>query len=253
MGLRIKILSGFLVLSLLLLIAGLWSIYELNSISSSFKNSLDENYQSIRVAKRMKEALEREDSGILLLLLGKWEGGRSILHSADSLFEQELEFAYTNITIPGEKKHLESIKSKYSYYKSLWERPIVDTGKERNMEWYFQKMHSSFLAVKEPINDLITINNKMMYETAAELQNRSNRTILPGIVAVLSALVFTFIFNYLVNYYLVSPLIRITDQIRKFREKRIPFNVTIETKDEIFYLADTIQNLCQSLSAKDNQ
>ena len=71
MGLQFKILSGFFILVLMLFIAGLWSIYELNSIGSSVQSILDENYTSIHAAKRMKEALEREDSGVLLLLLGK--------------------------------------------------------------------------------------------------------------------------------------------------------------------------------------
>jgi methyl-accepting chemotaxis protein len=249
MGLRLKILSGFIILSLMLLIAGLWSIYELNSIGSSVQKILDENYQSINAAKIMKEAIEREDSAILLLLLGKWEEGRSILKSADNLFQQKLNFASQNITIPGEQEKLHLIKSRYMEYKSLWERPIVNTDKEGNINWYFQAVHKSFLSVKESIDELINLNNQMMYQTASKLENRSNRAIMPGIVAVLSALIFTFIFNYLVNYYMVGPIIQITDRIKKFIKKRTPFDVNIETKDELFHLAEAIEHLCQ-LSTK---
>lgn len=253
MGIRIKILSGFLVLSLMLFTAGLWSIYELNSIGSSVQKILDENYQSIHAAKVMKEALEREDSAILILLLGKWKEGRSILHSADSLFNQKLKFATMNITIPGEDKHLESIKERYMTYKKLWERPIVDTDKEGNLSWYFGEVHLAFLSVKEAVNELINLNDKIMYETSTELKNRSKRAIIPGIVAIISALVFTFIFSYLNNYYIVSPIIRITERINKFMERRTPFEVNIETKDEIFKLAEALEHLCTSVKNKESK
>jgi methyl-accepting chemotaxis protein len=252
MGLRKKILSGFLILAIMLFIAGLWSIYELNKIGSSVKRILDENYQSIYAAKIMKESLEREDSAILLLMLGKWKEGRTILNAADSTFEIQYKFAIKNISIPGENEHLLSIKSEYDLFKKLWERPIVDTDKAGNINWYFKEVHKSFLAVKKSVNDLISLNDRIMYQTASQLENRANRAIMPGIVAIISALIFTLIFNYLVNYFMVNPIITITERIKKFREKRTPYDVRIETKDEIRDLSDAIQNLCQSLSHKEN-
>lgn len=251
MSIRIKILSGFLVLAAMLVIAGGWSVFELNSIGSSVQNILDDNYRSIHAAKVMKEALEREDSAILLLMLGKWEQGRTILKSADSLFIDRLQFAEKNITIPGEQQHLEEVKEDYQKFKSLWERPIVDTNKEGNLDWYFKDVHNAFLVAKESVNKLINLNDKMMYQTATALKNRSNRAIMPGIIAFISALVFTFIFTYLVNYYVVSPIIRITDRINKFKEKRTPYNVHIETSDELYDLSEAIEHLCESVSSRE--
>jgi methyl-accepting chemotaxis protein len=253
MGLRIKILSGFLILSLMLLIAGLWSIYELSTIGSSVQKILDENYQSIHAAKMMKEALERQDSGILLLLLGKWEEGRDILASADSLFEAKLNFAVKNITVEGEQQQLKRIRSDYNTFRELWKRPIVDTEKEGNLDWYFTEVHRSFLQVKKSINELINLNDGSMYQTASTLKNRSNRAIMPGIIAMLSAFVFTFIFTYLVNYYMISPIIRITDRVNKFIEKRTPFDVRVETHDEIYELAKAIDHLCGSIQTEEDE
>ncbi len=120
MGIRLKILLGFLTLAVMLFIAGVWSIYQLNSIGSSIPKLLDENYQSIHAAKKMVEALEREESAVLFLLLGKWDEGRSLLQTADSLFNDNFNFAYTNITIPGEQTQLDTIKSRYASYMKLW-------------------------------------------------------------------------------------------------------------------------------------
>jgi len=185
----------------------------------------------------------------LLLLLGKWEEGRAILTSADSLFNANLDFAFDNITIEGEQEQLKLIQSNYESYKNFWEKPIVDTEREGNLDWYFQQVHQSFLEVKKSINELINLNDRIMYKTASDLKSRSNRAIMPGIIAMLSALLFTFIFTYLVNFFIISPIIKITDRINKFKDKRTPFDIRIETHDEISELADAIAHLCVSVEA----
>jgi hypothetical protein len=63
MGLRAKMLLGFLILTIMLLVAGVWSIYELITAGSSVQKLLNENYKSITAGKMMIEALGREDSG----------------------------------------------------------------------------------------------------------------------------------------------------------------------------------------------
>jgi len=66
MGLRTKILSEFLILTTMLLIARIWSIYELTRVGTSVQRLLDDNYKSINAANMMIEALERKDSAVLL-------------------------------------------------------------------------------------------------------------------------------------------------------------------------------------------
>lgn len=245
MRLRLKILSGFLILVVMLLIAGIWSIYELNSIGSSVQKILDENYRSIHASKMMIEALEREDSGTLLLLLGRWDEGRKILREADSLFDNNFDIAYSNITLPDEKQLLDSINIQYSAYKNLWEKPIVGTNKEGNLNWYFREVHQSFNSAKTTVNKLINLNDKTLYGTATDLEKRANRSIMPGIIAIISALAFTLIFNYFVDYYVVSPIINITKGVKNFISSHTPFLVEIDTKDEIKDLADSIDILCK--------
>ncbi len=250
MKLRIKILSGFLILASMLSIAGIYSIYELKSIGSSVQELLSDNYKSINASKTMIEALEREDSGVLLLLLGNWHKGRRIISSADSLFEAALKIAANNITVPGEQFYVDSIRIKYQAYKELWQMPIVDTQKQGNINWYLQTLHEPFIALKTSVNHLGTLNDQFMFKTASELQRKANRAIMPGIVAIIAALVFTFLFNFFVNYYFVGPVIKITSSIKKFLDRKAPFDVRVETRDEIFDLAESIGNLCNLTKAE---
>ena len=253
MNLRVKIISGFIILVLMLSLAGFWSIYELKSMSSSMQDLLNDNYKSINSAKTMIEALEREDSGVLLLILGKWSEGRNIIASADSLFEIAFDVAAHNITIPGEQNYIDTIRTQYNLYKSLWERPIVDTDKEGDLNWYFDKVHQSFLDVKTAVNQLMSLNDSTMFRTAFDLKDQANRAIMPGIVAILSALVFTLLFNFFVNYYFVGPVVKITNGIRKFLSDRIPFRVEVESRDEIYDLAISIQQLCTQIDHQERK
>ncbi len=248
MSLRFKILSGFLILALMLAIAGVWSIYELNSIGTSVQELLDENYKSINAAEMMAEALEREDSGILVLLLGKWEEGRKILDSADNLFEKGFQIAENNLTIRGERDFVERIRKEYTTYKNTWKKPIVGTDKEGNLDWYFRNLHAEFLNVKSAVNELKEINEEALYQTASDLKNRANRAVMPGTVAVISALVFSLIFNYFVNHYMVDPINRMAHAIEDFTEREKTFDVTVETKDEISHLSSAIRSLCSRVS-----
>ncbi|MGM0452842.1 MAG: MCP four helix bundle domain-containing protein [Thermodesulfobacteriota bacterium] len=243
MKIRIKIISGFLILAVMLAAAGAVSIYELRSVGSSVQALLDDNYRSISATKKMIESLERQDSGMLLLLSGKWNKGRQTIRAADKNFKQALETAANNLTIEGEKAYVEKIRKAYRQYSRLWEQRIVATTYEDNLGWYFNKAHSAFKSVKVATQDLMDINDKAMYETASDLKQRAHRAVMPGIIAILSALVFTLLFNYFVNTYIVTPILSIITSINNFLRSDEPISVKIDSRDELADLAASVTGL----------
>lgn len=243
MKIRTKILLGFLILAVMLAVAGAVSIYELRSVGSSVQALLDDNYRSINAAKKMTEALEREDSGMLLLLSGKWKEGRETIRAADQKFKNALETAANNLTIEGEKTYVEKIRKAYNDYSRLWDQPIVGTPREGNLGWYFEDAHRSFKTVKMAVQDLMAINDQAMYNTASELKNRARRAVMPGVIAFLSALVFTLLFNYFVNIYIVNPILALSNSINKFLNHNEPISVKVDTNDELSELAASVTNL----------
>lgn len=243
MKLRLKILSGFMTLVVTLFVAGAWSMYQLTTIGASVQGILDDNYRSINAAKKMIEALEREDSAVLLLLSGQWKEGREILKSAHAVFQQGYETVQGNITIPGEEDQVNRIDAMYKAYRDLWEHPFFGTDREINLERYFQEIHPAFQEAKFSVEKLMAMNDRAMYEMATSLKNRAHRAAMPGIVAIIAALVFTLVFNYFVNYYVVNPIIRLTEGIQKHLQTGEPLNVEIETRDELLDLKSAIQDL----------
>lgn len=244
MHLRMKLLLGFLTLSGMLVVAGIWSIYALSSLGESVQKLLDDNYRSITAAEEMVEALERQDSGVLLLLLGRSAEGREIIDEARLSFEEAFSAAGRNITIDGERAVLDRIRENYGSYEEVWRRPIVDTEREGNISWYFELVHQRFLAVKSSVNDLKRLNERSLYGTASELKGRAERAVVPGTVATIAALVFSVLFSYLVNRFMVGPISRITGAANAFVRHGTPFRVQVDTSDEIGELAEAVGRVC---------
>jgi methyl-accepting chemotaxis protein len=245
---RTKILLGFLILAVMLAAAGAYSIYELTSIGSSVQRLLDDNYKSINAAKQMIEALEREDSGILLLLSARWKEGRTTIVDAHKNFQSAYDIASNNVTVPGEKDYIDKISVRYKTYRENWDRPIVGTEYEGNLDWYLTKVHRDFALAKTAVEDLMTLNDNAMYQTATALKERDHRAVMPGIVAILTALVFAFIFNFFVNLYVVNPIISMINSITRFLQSSEPIKLHIDTGDELQDLAASISNLSKLVS-----
>jgi hypothetical protein len=243
-GIGLKIFSGFMILVFVLIISGILSIFELFKIGSSVEVMLEDNYQSIDAAQAMIEALEREDSGILLLLMGHWKEGRSIVNKADNSFQENLNIASTNITIEGEEELIKKVRESYGNFSKIWEKPIVGTYKERDLEWYIDTVHTAFNIAKQDVEQLMHLNDRALYQTASILKDQSHRSVMPGIISVMSATLFAFVFYYFVNYYIVKPIISINHGIESYIENKKSYNVNVETRDEISELNDWVSNLC---------
>ena len=113
---KVKIFSSFMLLVSMLLIAGLMSIWQLRKMNNSFSDVIDNNYQSIEHALKVIYALERQDSGILMLYLGNVDEGVTVLNSAESIIAKSMIEIKKNATEPGEDDVIKNIEREYKAY-----------------------------------------------------------------------------------------------------------------------------------------
>ncbi|MCF8261147.1 MAG: hypothetical protein K9J12_10260 [Melioribacteraceae bacterium] len=250
--LKLKIFASFMLLIAMLAVAGTISIVEFRWLSKSVHGLIQDNYKSIEASKTMIEALEREDSGILLLLLGEWEEGREILNSADSLFLSAFETANNNLTEKNEVDYIKKIESAYQTYKSSWERPIVDTDKQGNISWYKDDIHKKFAETKFVVNELMSLNQSSMYQETSDLKDRSKRAIMPGIVSIIAALVFSLILNFFITRYFVNPISELAEAVNNYRDGDNKLRSNITSDDEIKKLELAISGLLQRIDNNNN-
>lgn len=249
MKLRLKILGGFLTLAFMLLIATGWSMFEVQFFGSTLNDMYENNYKSIAASKLMKEALEREDSALLLILLGNDDRGIKILSAADSMFTNNFELAKSNITIAGEEQLINSIAAKYDDYKLQWDIPIHYESNQNKLNWYFENIHKSFLDLMISVDDLTGLNDNELYSTAVQVNDRTRRAIMPGIVALAAMVVFALLFNYFINLYIVTPILEIINRLNLFMKRGAAFDYHINTKDEMSQLTETLNTFCTHVEA----
>ena len=246
--LKLKIFASFMLLIAMLAAAGTISLIEFRWLSNSVHGLIQDNYKSIEASKTMIQAIEREDSGILLLMLGEFEAGRIIIDSADNLFLAALEIARNNLTEPDEGKYIRNIEKTYSIFKEKWERPILDTYKKGDILWYKNDIHLSFLNIKNAVEELMNLNQRAMYNEASDLRERSKRALMPGIVSIIAALILAALLNFFITRYFVRPISELADAVNNFKKGETTLGSNITSDDEIKKLEQAINDLIQRSS-----
>jgi HAMP domain-containing protein len=242
-SLKLKILAGFMMLVALLMAAGVVSTIEFIKLSSSVTALIDDNYKTIEASKSMLEALEREDSGILLILLDEVDSGREILKAADSLFLVSFNVAKDNITEENEDTYIHRIDSLYRVFKSKWQHPITHQQGQNGIGTYHNEIHASFVNVKSEVNNLMSLNQQSMFAEVTMLKGKSHRAIMPGIVAILGGLVFSLLLSFFISKYFVSPISEIAEAVKSFNARDKAIRTNIRSNDELKKLETEINGL----------
>ena len=65
----------------------------------------------------------------------------------------------------------------------------------------------------------------------------------PGIsrISTVAGIIFSLIFSYFIHYYVIRPITRMIKSLNDYNNYNKPFIVEIETKDEIYDLAEAIK------------
>ena len=243
--LKVKIFSSFMLLVLMLLIAGIMSIWELSKMNNSFTNVIDNNYLSIEHALKITHALEREDSGILMLFLGNKEEALSVINSADSTITLSMIEVKKNATEPGEEALIKSIETEYKSYSILLDSVI--SNKIEHEETVYKDLHCQFSKTKEVITNLMELNQNSMYSKANEMHKKLYQTIMPSIVSIILAIVFALLLNFYISHYFVNPLNKLIDAIKNYIPPSTNLHVDIKSEDELKTLELEINSLIRRI------
>lgn len=238
---RYKIIIGFAILGIMLVISGLISIYELTKLGNQVNRLLMDNYRSIDFSKQMNFCLSMQERAVMLSIQGEKEKANSLFANAVLTFNENLLKASNNLTIPGEAGTVDSIAMAFSKFKAKAEEFIGEPSP--SLQNYLTDVNPALEEVRRNVEDLLTLNQQYLNQIVAVLEKSPYRTILPGLIIVITSVIFTIIFNYMISYYLLSPIKRITKGIKNFTKYRRQYEVTIETRDEMFELNESVKDL----------
>lgn len=243
--LKVKIFSSFMLLVFMLLIAGLMSIWQLRKMNESFSDVIDNNYQSIEHALKVIYALERQDSGILMLYLGNVDEGTIVINSADSTITRSMIEIKKNATELGEENVIKNIEREYKTYFALLDSMVVD--RDVKQEIAYKSLHNQFTTTKGEVNHLMELNQAGMYIKAREMHNSLYQTMMPGIVSIVLAIIFALLLNFFISRYFVNPLHKLIEATRSYKPPLANINVDIKSEDELKTLQMEINSLIRRI------
>lgn len=242
MGIKTKILAGFIIIGSMLFLSGAIAIYELKTLGNSIHNLLNDNLRSIEISRVMLSASSKMDHGLLMAITGDKLKGERLVKDGEALYQNSFQQAMQNITVKGEAKIVENVKKSHLTYMSLvdsvFNSPIL-----KDVNWYYREFVPAEEALNKSIEDLITVNQTALYKSSRLMEEGTYRAFVPGLIAIGTGIIFVILFNYFINIYFVNPILRITLGVENYVKHFMPFKVKVETDDEISHLKKAIDKL----------
>ena len=250
MTLKKKILTGYGVAFALMSLVIAWAITNLVSLGKATDAILSENYRSILAAENMVDALERQESGILLILLGDGETGTTQFRENEAVFLEWLARAKDNITIPGEAELVRSIETDFRTYRrqiSAVTGRRGATGETWELGFYQEAVFPVFVRVREGCVRLRNLNEETMYAASLRAGQVAGQAIWSTALVAASALLVALIFSWLLAERIVRPVRHFMEASRKISTGDYAVQVPVETGDELGRLAGEFNQMAQQL------
>ena len=242
MSIKLKMIAGFCILALLLMLSGLISIYELRKLGQSVTTVLNDNFRSISYADQMSRSLNAQKRIFLQAINDGQVPALAPYDSAATQFEHNLDLAAANLTLSDENAYIDSIGQEFARLTGLCDSLITNRS-FITLRQYLQVLTPQFDRVSRHIEHLVQLNQQNLVQTSAELHRSPLRTILPGLLIIVSSIAFTIIFNYMLNYYLIRPIRHMAKGIDDHLRYNRPFDIPLDTQDEVYDLREAIKRL----------
>ena len=251
MKLKTKILIGYgFTLALLILVCG-WGITNLRRLGKASEAILQENYRSILAAENMIDAIERQDSAILLFLLANQQQGKEQFINNEIVFLQWLGRAKDNVTITGEEQKLDVLEKYYQDYLAA-----ADQIQEQNINQvedpstsYYEVVFPKFNLVRQACIDLRELNQQTMVAASGEAQKVSNQAMWSVAIAGGAAAAVGLAFSLFLSRRLVQPLQAMSRATSQIASGNYDVEFQVKSRDELGILATEITSMSQKLKA----
>ncbi len=252
--LRKKIFIGYGITLTLMIFILIWAFVNLSQLGQASEAILRENYRSILAAENMVYALERQDSAILLILLGFEDEGWKQFRENEGQFFQWLGRAKDNITVEGEDKIVNGIEAGYASYlnqaSEIKPISISDSGKTATL--YHETILPSFLQVRSLCIRLREINQDTMYNASNRASLIARRAIWSMGAIGCAALGIGFGFSLFLSNLLVKPVQQMMQAIQKISTGNYDVDISPTSRDELGRLTEEFTAMAKKLEAFHN-
>lgn len=250
MTLKKKILIGYGVAFALMGLVVAWAVTNLVFLGKATDAILSENYRSIIAAENMVDALERQDSAILLLFLGEADHGIAQFRENEAVFLGWLARAKDNITIAGEAQLVQSIDAGYTAYRQAFSTITDGRGTTPALlppSDYGETIYPLFDRVRKACIGLRHLNETTMYAASVRAGHVARRAIWSTVLVAAAALTVALMFSLFLAERIVRPVRGFMEASRKIAAGDYAVQMPVETGDELGRLAGEFNQMASRL------
>lgn len=247
MGIKKKISLGFVVIGVILLLSSVIAIYEFVSMRRSVYSIMTDNIAGINSSRILLEVADEYNFNLI-----KSMGVDTVPAipdiKKDVRFPQYLAQVKAKFTTEPEMQMADSVLLAYTAYihvikdaAYIWQGDYM-----ARRGWYFNSLYPKYMTLRDYIGKLTFITQKALSDNSEYLTDSFYRSIMPGVVAVSTGMILIFLFNYFINLYFISPLIRISKGIKDFLLYRKTYNYTDIGDDDLKELSQNVKDLIEA-------
>ena len=237
MNLYKKLLLAQAPIAIALAIVGIFSVIVVSYLGSHSQTILKDNYRSVLAAQRMKEAIERMDSGALFIVAGERQKGLEQAEKNRPTFEAELKVQEGNITESGEKEFTEGLRAAWMDYQTKFARLQKSTSSEEAKQIYFSELESAFYRVKSAADEILAINQDTMVRKSDDVRRTGERMNAVTITVALAALALGLLVSTFLTRRMLQPVSALSEATRKIGEGNFDTRAHVRGNDELAQLA----------------
>jgi len=237
MNLYRKLLLAQAPIALALTVVGIFSVVVVSFLGSHSQTILKDNYRSVLAAQRMKEAIERMDSGALFIAAGQRAKGTEQAEKNRPIFEAELKVQEGNITEAGEKEFTAGLRNAWNDYQAKFARLEKSTSAEEAKQLYFDELESAFFKVKTAADEILAINQDTMVRKSDDVRRTAERMNVITMTVAFAALALGLFVSIVITRRLLQPVSALSEATRKIGEGQFDTRAHVRGNDELAQLA----------------
>ncbi len=254
-GIKKKVLLGCIVLAIILFFSSLISIFEFSRMNRYVSAVIADNIRSINAARELLSVSEQYNVSLMNGLV--LEDGAEAPEAFPMAPEEELVSSFENLSkrfvTPEERAAADSVLYAYAAYmqvvseaQDVWMQDF-----DVRQHWFFNRLQPVYVKFRGYMMQLTSVCQDALIASSQDVREGTYRSLMPGLVSVLLGMLMVLLFNYFLNYYLIDPLLKVTNGIKGYRYYGRGYAVKLENDDELEELNTAVGDLIdQNMSLK---
>lgn len=248
-SLRRKILFGFIIILLIMLLISFWGIFNIYKISQNYKSTLYQNYSSVIAVDNIGKSIDNMMEAILQMNNKNFNEGRTYLETSKADFYLWFQKARETAFTEKEQILLDSLGVEYSSFLNLLHsyEENFDRNYARSTDAYFTSLIESSIEMKNRCYGIFLTNHDLIYNRVKKIDRISDTATVLLVFTVLGGIFLSFVFSSKFSNYLTKPLQDLAKSAKHIADGNFSGRITLRSTDEIGNLAAEFNKMSQRL------